>query len=79
MRLTTKAIADFKQIYQTHFGNSIEDDEAEKLADNFLGLMSIVLRPVPHPDFPKDKGPPEGEPLNAEPQRTTFSTPDVTT
>lgn len=58
MRLSEEAIREFKAIYRREFGQEITDDRARKIAERFITLTEIVLRPIPGVDFPVDKNNP---------------------
>ena len=55
MRLSPEAIKEFQEIYQREFGKAISDDEARKIAERFITLIEIILRPIPGVDFPIDE------------------------
>ncbi|EKE05925.1 MAG: hypothetical protein ACD_19C00145G0002 [uncultured bacterium] len=44
--LSTKAIHEFKEIYQEEFGVLLGDMQAMELANKFLNTMRIVLKPL---------------------------------
>ena len=47
MRLSSKAIADFKRIYKEEFGEDLTDDKAEECAFQLLSLFDLLFRPSP--------------------------------
>jgi len=55
MRLSPEAIKEFQEIYRREFGKTISDDEARKIAERFITLIEVILRPIPGVDFPFDK------------------------
>jgi len=55
MRLSEEAIREFQKIYQREFGKTISDDEARKIAERFITLIEIILRPIPGVDFSIDE------------------------
>ena len=55
MRLSPEAIKEFQEIYRREFGKTISDDEARKIAERFITLVEIILRPIPGVDFPTDE------------------------
>lgn len=49
MRLSQKAIDEFKTIYRAEFGREITDDEALRMGWNLLCLYKLLLKPpAPH-------------------------------
>ena len=55
MRLSPEAIQEFQKIYRREFGKAISDDEARKIAERFITLIEIILRPIPGVDFSIDE------------------------
>jgi len=55
MRLSQKAIDEFKKIHLQEFGGSLSDGEAREIAERFINLMEIICRPIPGVDFPIDE------------------------
>jgi hypothetical protein len=54
MRLSKKAIDEFKEIYFREFGQNITDEEAQELGSKLISLVKIICRPIPeqtNPDF----------------------------
>ena len=47
MRLSKKAIKEFKGIYHKEFGRKISDQEAQELGANLISLFKIIYRPIP--------------------------------
>jgi len=47
MRLSQKAIDEFKRIYLKEFGVLLDDEKAHELALNLLRVFDIVSRPLP--------------------------------
>lgn len=43
MRLSQKAIDEFKAIYREEFGNSISDDAAQEMGVALLKLLKLLL------------------------------------
>ena len=57
MKLSKKAINEFKEIYFHEFGQQITDEEAQELGSNLISLFKIICRPIPedtNPDFSGD-------------------------
>jgi hypothetical protein len=48
MRLSSKAIEEFKQIYQEEFGEELSDAQAQETALRVLRIFRLLLRPLPH-------------------------------
>lgn len=44
--LSTKAIYEFREIYQEEFGVLLGDIQATEIANKFLNTMRIVLKPL---------------------------------
>jgi len=42
MKLSNKAIKEFKEIYYKDFGEKLSDEKARRIAEGFLELFSIV-------------------------------------
>lgn len=47
MRLSKKAIKEFKGIYYKEFRRKISDQEAQEMGANLLSLFKIIYRPLP--------------------------------
>lgn len=47
MRLSKKAIKEFKEIYYKEFGRTISDEEAQEKGQSLLSLFKIIYRPIP--------------------------------
>jgi hypothetical protein len=47
MKLSKKAIDEFKEIYFREFGQNITDEEAQVLGSNLISLFKIICRSVP--------------------------------
>ena len=51
MRLSSKAIQEYKEIYKKEFGEELSDAEAEEQALRVLHLFWLLLCPLPqHPE-----------------------------
>lgn len=50
MKLSKKALSEFKGIYLAEFGVLLGDDEANKLGVELLELFRIIYRPIPKSD-----------------------------
>jgi len=48
MRLSSKAIEEFKQIYKEEFGEELSDAQAQETALRVLRIFRLLLRPLPH-------------------------------
>ncbi len=82
MKISEKAVNDFRDIWQKQFAQEIPFEEAREYAEQLLSVLQIAMRPVPSATSPpiNNKGPPNGQSaVNAEPPGTTFCYPDVTT
>lgn len=53
MKLSKKALSEFKAIYLEEFGVSLSEVEANKLGVELLELFRIIYRPIPknHPSL----------------------------
>lgn len=62
MKLTEKAVNDFRRIWREQFGQEITFEEAREYAEQMLTVLQVVMRPVPlgrpPPVVVKNKGPP---------------------
>jgi len=47
LKLSNKALEEFKKIYLSEFGISLSDDIANKLGVELLELFEIIYRPLP--------------------------------
>ena len=47
MRLSKRAIKEFKEIYEKEFGETISDQKAQELGQNLISLFKIIYRPIP--------------------------------
>ena len=47
MRLSEKAIKEFKEIYKREFGETISDEKAQELGQSLLSLFKIIYRAIP--------------------------------
>jgi hypothetical protein len=47
MKLSKKAIEEFKEIYLRQFGQEITNEEAQELGSNLIALFKIICRPIP--------------------------------
>jgi len=56
MRLSEKAIKEFKEIYFREYGKSISDDEAQEMGQRLISLFRIIYRPIPGKDIPLKDG-----------------------
>jgi len=52
MRLSEKAIQEFKELYLKEQGVRLSTDEAREKAESFIALMEIIGRPIPGVDYP---------------------------
>lgn len=52
MKLSVKAIADFKQIYQSQFQIELTDDEANTKALELLEYFQYMSKPIPNENEP---------------------------
>jgi hypothetical protein len=50
MALSRESIESFKRIYQSEFGRSLADDEAEEMALRLLRVFDLLTRPFPEED-----------------------------
>lgn len=53
MRLSNKAIIDFKKIYFVKYGLEITDDKANDLGIQLLQLMELIYKPIPKSFYEK--------------------------
>jgi len=51
MRLSKKAIKEFKEIYWKELGKKISDEEAQEKGQRLLSLFKIIYRPIPKDNF----------------------------
>jgi hypothetical protein len=56
MRLSEKAIKEFREIYFREYGKSISDDEAQEIGQRLISLFRIIYRPIPGKDIPLKDG-----------------------
>ena len=47
MRLSKKAIKEFKDIYKREFGKNISDEEAQEKGQSLLSLFKIIYHIIP--------------------------------
>ena len=47
MRLSKRAIKEFKEIYYREFGSIISDEEAQEKGQSLLSLFKIIYRSIP--------------------------------
>jgi hypothetical protein len=47
MRLSTKAISEFKQIYKNQFGVELTDDETNTKGLELLKFFQVMSKPIP--------------------------------
>jgi hypothetical protein len=45
-QLSPEAIAEFKRLYQSEFGEALTDDEAEAMTLRLLRIFDLLTRPV---------------------------------
>lgn len=50
LKLSKKALEEFKAIYLAEFGVALNDTEANKLGVELLELFRIIYRPIPKKD-----------------------------
>ena len=55
MRLSKRAIKEFKEIYEKEFGEPISDEKAQELGQNLISLFKIIYRPIPEDRESKGK------------------------
>lgn len=54
MKLSTKAVEDFKAIYRREYGENLSDDEARELAIQLLELVRLLAtHPPESPTHPQ--------------------------
>lgn len=53
MRLSNKAINDFKKIYLEEFGIKLTDDETNQKGLRLLNFIKLIYRPIPTINYPK--------------------------
>jgi hypothetical protein len=58
MRLSQKAIEEFKEIYHKEFKEEISDAEAQELGKSLLWLFKIIYRPIPQKEKDNHKSEP---------------------
>lgn len=51
MQLSTKAITDFKKIYQKKFGVNLTDIEANEKGVELLEFFKLFYRPIPKTQY----------------------------
>lgn len=51
MQLSTKAITDFKRIYQKKFGVNLSDIEANEKGVELLTFFKLVYKPIPKNEY----------------------------
>lgn len=51
MRISQKALDEFKQIYKDEFGKDLNDAEAYENASRLLRLMELVYKPMTKTDM----------------------------
>ncbi len=47
MKLSTQAIATFKEIYKRHFNQLLSDDKANELGLLLLTFTKLIYKPIP--------------------------------
>lgn len=47
MKLSEKAIQEFRQIYKQEFDKEITPSEADRLGTNLISLIKLVYKPIP--------------------------------
>lgn len=47
MRLSHKAVQEFREIYKREFGKQLSEAEAREIAERVMRVFAIVLRPLP--------------------------------
>lgn len=47
MKLSEKALREFKRAYEQEFKESITDEEAERAAERLVRVIQIILQPLP--------------------------------
>jgi hypothetical protein len=56
MRLSDKAIQEFREIFHREFKRDLSDEEARQRAESFMHLILLLLRPMPAKPAGKNKG-----------------------
>lgn len=56
MKLSKKAIDEYKEIYRREYGKTLTDQEAYEQASNLLRLFKVIYRPLPSEKKQKFKG-----------------------
>lgn len=51
MRLSSKAIEDFKKIHFKKFNVRLTDDEANRLGIELLEFFRLIYKPIPKKDY----------------------------
>jgi len=62
MRLSKKAVGEFKDIYDKKFGEKLSDEKAQELAERLVLLYKAVYCPFPDDDK-QDKNEKDSNPL----------------
>jgi hypothetical protein len=52
MRLSKRAIEEFKEIYFREYGKYLSDEEAQEMGQRLISLFRIIYRPIPGKDVP---------------------------
>lgn len=52
MKLSDEAIQEFSQIFKQEFNEDLPFDRARELAESFMGVILLVLRPLPPKNEP---------------------------
>lgn len=47
MKLSKKAIDEYKEIYRREYGKTLTDEDAYEQASNLLRLFKVIYRPLP--------------------------------
>jgi hypothetical protein len=55
MKLTSKHIADFQQLYLEEYGITISEDEALERSTKLIELIRIIHKPITNEDYKKYK------------------------
>lgn len=62
MRLSKKAIKEFKEIYYREFGEKISDETAQEKGQRLIALFKIIYRPIPNDKSRDEIENPKNEP-----------------
>lgn len=57
MQLSDKALDELRAIYSEEFQQAITRDEASEIGTRLIGLIRLLLRPLPHENEQPDRPP----------------------